>query len=648
MKKNIFCLLTIIILSLTSFSIGQNNSYPIKKVNGIEYYVYTVQSGDGLFAISRKFGIAPEEITKVNPEIQKGLKSGQKILIPVQKNVQENIQENQDASRKLKNELSALEKKSFEENQKKIYQQTESSFPSTTLFIQHKVEKNQTLFGISKKYNVSEEVILKYNPHVSKILHEGEILFIPIDSQTEKIDSQFSKESVNPSAPTTKNKPQENTTLIEQSRNKTHIVKPKETLYSISKIYDVSVEDILKLNPDAAPVMKTGSELIIPVATVKVDSIESPALSSTKSNPLIQDDQQLESMPIQTATNMIRLAFLLPLNLDATTQQNNNARFVDFYAGSLLAIRKAKENNFSLEIFTYDTEKSDEKLQDILSKPEMKSVDLIIGPAYSNQISLISDFAKENKINVLIPFSSKVYELSVNPYLLQFNPNDTQIEMDFLINKVIQKNFHNANLIFLNLPDVSFLDDGYLFMESLKTDLQKEHQKFVELDLNHPKQLNNLYDFLKKGQKNFIFFNTDNFSLINPYLPELYHYTKNYDVTLYEEYGWENKNLDKFNGLYIAPFKPEIDSLALGEYQKTFRQFFDWNVSENRPRYDLLGYDLLNCFISLINNFGNNFNEKYKELNYQNGLQSDFHFKKQSQFSGYINDKLYMGERKAK
>ena len=85
--------------------------------------------------------------------------------------------------------------------------------------------------------------------------------------------------------------------------------------------------------------------------------------------------------------------------------------------------------------------------------------------------------------------------------------------------------------------------------------------------------------------------------------------------------------------MYIAPFKPEIDSLALGEYQKTFRQFFDWNVSENRPRYDLLGYDLLNCFISLINNFGNNFNEKYKELNYQNGLQSDFHFKKQSQFS---------------
>ncbi len=102
MKKNIFCLLTVIILSLTGFSMEQTNSYPIKKVNGIEYYVYTVQSGDGLYAISRKFGIAPEEISKVNPEIQKGLKSGQKILIPIQKNVQEN----EDASQRLKNELS--------------------------------------------------------------------------------------------------------------------------------------------------------------------------------------------------------------------------------------------------------------------------------------------------------------------------------------------------------------------------------------------------------------------------------------------------------------------------------------------------------------------------------------------------------------
>jgi ABC-type branched-subunit amino acid transport system substrate-binding protein len=352
-------------------------------------------------------------------------------------------------------------------------------------------------------------------------------------------------------------------------------------------------------------------------------------------------------MPIQTATNMIRLAFLLPLNLDATTQQNNNARFVDFYAGSLLAIRKAKENNFSLEIFTYDTEKSDEKLQDILSKPEMKSVDLIIGPAYSNQISLISDFAKENKINVLIPFSSKVYELSVNPYLLQFNPNDTQIEMDFLVKRIIQKTFRNTNIVFVNIPGVSVLDEGNLFMDRLKIRLQKEHQKFSELNFDATEKTN-ISKIFKKNQKNLVFFNTDNSSVITPFLKELYVYIDEYDMTLYQEYGWENRQIERFDRIYVAPFKPDLDSIALEEYQETFRKFYDWEVESERPRYDLLGYDLMNCFISVLKNNGKNLIHKLNEINFDNGLQSDFHFKKQSQFSGYINDKLYMGERKAK
>ncbi|MBP9017234.1 MAG: LysM peptidoglycan-binding domain-containing protein [Paludibacteraceae bacterium] len=646
MKKNIFCLLTIIILSLTSFSIGQNNSYPIKKVNGIEYYVYTVQSGDGLFAISRKFGIAPEEITKVNPEIQKGLKSGQKILIPVQKNVQENIQENQDASRKLKNELSALEQKYFEENQKNLHQQTESSFPSTTLFIQHKVEKNQTLFGISKKYNVSEEEILKYNPQAEEVIHEGDVLYIPY--KTTQNGEKLKEDSIKVNIPDKKN---ELTESPLSSKDKTkfikHLVKPNETLYSISRMYNVTVDDILKLNPDAFPILKTDTELIIPTSILQNDSVQSAKPINNEIDSALQNNENAEVPTVQTSEYDIKIAFLLPFNLDSPSQQSANGRFKDFYAGSLLAIKKAKENNYSIEIFTYDTEKSDEKLKEILAKPEMKSLDLIVGPAYSDQISLMSDFAKENKINVLIPFSSKVYEISVNPYLFQFNPNDTQIEMDFLVKRIIQKTFRNTNIVFVNIPGVSVLDEGNLFMDRLKIRLQKEHQKFSELNFDATEKTN-ISKIFKKNQKNLVFFNTDNSSIITPFLKELYVYIDEYDMTLYQEYGWENRQIERFDRIYVAPFKPDLDSIALEEYQETFQKFYDWEVESERPRYDLLGYDLMNCFISVLKNNGKNLIHKLNEINFDNGLQSDFHFKKQSQFSGYINDKLYMGERKAK
>jgi len=119
-------------------------------------------------------------------------------------------------------------------------------------------------------------------------------------------------------------------------------------------------------------------------------------------------------------------------------------------------------------------------------------------------------------------------------------------------------------------------------------------------------------------------------------------------MTLYQEYGWENRQIERFDRIYVAPFKPDLDSIALEEYQETFRKFYDWEVESERPRYDLLGYDLMNCFISVLKNNGKNLIHKLNEINFDNGLQSDFHFKKQSQFSGYINDKLYMGERKAK
>jgi len=119
-------------------------------------------------------------------------------------------------------------------------------------------------------------------------------------------------------------------------------------------------------------------------------------------------------------------------------------------------------------------------------------------------------------------------------------------------------------------------------------------------------------------------------------------------MTIYQEYGWEKKYIERFDRIYVSPFKPEIDASALEEYQKTFHQFFEWEVESERPRYDLLGYDLLNCFIPILKNYENNLTKKLKEITFDEGIQSDFHFKKQSEFSGYINDKLYMGERKAK
>lgn len=88
-------------------------------------------------------------------------------------------------------------------------------------YINHRVEKGESIYKISKKYNVTPNAIFKLNPTAKKVLKLYTILLIP-----------------NTTAQNT-----ENTTSI------IHEVLPKQTLYAISKQYNVTIEDIKLANP---------------------------------------------------------------------------------------------------------------------------------------------------------------------------------------------------------------------------------------------------------------------------------------------------------------------------------------------------------------------------------------------------------------
>ena len=195
-------------LFLLSFTIeSQIPNCPIKKIGGIEYYTYTVGTSEGLYAISHKFGISQADISKANPTIESGIRAGQQLLIPVQNKVDS------------KPKMLTTKTKDVE-------------------FIQHKVEKKQTLFAISHKYNVSQEEITHYNPQLNIGLNEGDILKIPINKEESSHNhaaSSLSKHS-SPATNSIENKPQH---LV------LHKVEPKETLYSISKLYKVNVVYII-------------------------------------------------------------------------------------------------------------------------------------------------------------------------------------------------------------------------------------------------------------------------------------------------------------------------------------------------------------------------------------------------------------------
>lgn len=186
---------------------------------------YKVDKGNTFYSISKKYGVTVDELMSFN-EI-KSLGLNQIIYIPTNKVAVSNQQK-------------------------------------------HIVAKGETLYMISKKYNVTVEELKKRNKLSSNELSLG---------QTLNIDS--------PKSITTKNIVAKSTPV--KSDLRTHQVAKGETLYSISKIYDISVSEIKLLNKLTNNELNLGQQLILsknsPVNTSKEIQKEAHLINS-KSNKL--------------------------------------------------------------------------------------------------------------------------------------------------------------------------------------------------------------------------------------------------------------------------------------------------------------------------------------------------------------------------
>lgn len=102
------------------------------------------------------------------------------------------------------------------------------------VFVLHRVELKETLYGISKRYGTTVEAILQQNPTADGGLEIGQILKVPYVSSPKKPAS-----------------------------NGKHIVAEKETLYSISKLYGLSVDELRRMNGLTDTSLSLGQELVV-------------------------------------------------------------------------------------------------------------------------------------------------------------------------------------------------------------------------------------------------------------------------------------------------------------------------------------------------------------------------------------------------
>jgi hypothetical protein len=120
------------------------------------------------------------------------------------------------------------------------------------------------------------------------------------------------------------------------------------------------------------------------------------------------------------------VAVLLPFLLDElkNLQMNISNRFViELYEGIKAGMRKLEKKGISIQLHAYDTKKDSVVTREILNLPELKSMDLIIGPLWPGPVILVNEFSFTNKINMINPLSSNQEIIDRNPYALLFMPS---------------------------------------------------------------------------------------------------------------------------------------------------------------------------------------------------------------------------------
>ncbi len=155
--------------------------------------------------------------------------------------------------------------------------------------IKHNVKSGESIYFIAKKYDVSESEIYALNPKLKgAVLALKAEVKVPNKKFKQKVVKKVNKEIG------TENKEKKKNDTTPNVLTQVHIVKPKETLYSISKKYEISMELICEMNPE----LKTGN--------LKIGSkLKLPNQDQVISNPKIENEATENTVVEQIKTDNI-------------------------------------------------------------------------------------------------------------------------------------------------------------------------------------------------------------------------------------------------------------------------------------------------------------------------------------------------------
>lgn len=585
------------------------------------FIYHTVKEKETLFSLSREYGVSIEEIRNCNPVImEKGLLSGQVIKIPSGQDV-------------------GLKEMTTEH-------QTPWQTPgqdSLKGYIQYTIKPKETLYGLSKVFHISIDELIKINPTLANGPKIGQIIRIP-DNRSSNV--QFTESGKD--------------TLVYYIYHKT---KKNDTPVSIADKYGVRPDDLYLLNPNLEELIENREEVKIPVkdlndnpqaqagtlyrVTYKPPPVEKPSATAVESS----------CQPIMYKGETYNIALMIPFYLEEYDSILNNDttvadypsdypsfRYIQFYEGALIAIDSLAEMGFKSKIFVYDVDENTSKTREVLSEPQLKKMDIIIGPLFRKSFSIVSQFAKVNHIKIVNPFSSSDEILKDNPQVFKVQPSwqgQLKLLSDYLISE-----YPGATFIIARQNTYSHQQDLDYLKSQLNSQLTVKYfgdtlrvRNYLK-DLNYGfDSINSLRNNIAPTRKNIVISLSDDRLFVIKLISSLISLREYYDITLFGISEWENFDLEI---PYLLKLDLHLFSSGFVEYSnqkvelfiKKYREKFKGEPSEDKFAFE--GFDITYFFLTAIKTYGKDF-EKCLQYLKLSGLNCNYHFIRQDS-GGFENN----------